>query len=196
MNIYYVYAYLRSSDNTPYYIGKGKGTRAYDSYHKVSVPKDKSKIVFLEMNLTNVGACALERRYIRWYGRKINNTGILRNITEGGEGNTGPRSEEWKSNHSKKIKGTKLTEEHIESIRHMDRSYMQTESYRKKMSNAKKGTPLAGQKTRDLYGYKIACPQGVFSSANEASKKLGISRPTITNWAKNKKNGFSIVADF
>ena len=142
MNIYYVYAYLRSSDNTPYYIGKGKGTRAYDSYHKVSVPKDKSKIVFLEMNLTNVGACALERRYIRWYGRKINNTGILRNITEGGDGNSGPRSEEWKSNHRKMMTGRTASKETKEKMSKFDKSYMKTEAYRKKMSEAKKKNKL------------------------------------------------------
>lgn len=87
---YYVYAYLRASNNTPYYIGKGFGKRAYSKQHKVSVPKDKTKIVFLETNLSDVGACALERRYIRWYGRKgIDPNGILHNISEGGEGATG-----------------------------------------------------------------------------------------------------------
>jgi hypothetical protein len=85
--MYYVYAYLRNN-GTPYYIGKGKGGRLKQKHTSVKVP-DSSKIAVLENNLSEIGALALERRMIRWYGRKDNGSGILRNLTDGGEGISG-----------------------------------------------------------------------------------------------------------
>jgi hypothetical protein len=87
---YYVYAYLREKDNTPYYIGKGKCRRAYTNIsHYVNLPKDKSRIIFYQIGLTENDAFKLEIAYIKLFGRKDLNTGILRNLTNGGEGASG-----------------------------------------------------------------------------------------------------------
>lgn len=100
MDIYsfYVYAYLRT-DGTPYYIGKGSSTRAYKkSKREIRKPKNIKNILIVENNLSEIGAFALERRLIRWYGRKDLKNGILRNKTAGGEGSCGVKRTEKHKN--------------------------------------------------------------------------------------------------
>lgn len=74
---HYVYAYY-DEQGQPYYIGKGKGNRAYSNDHKVKLPT-KDKIKFLKKNLTDEQACDLETQLIEKYGRKDIGTGILEN---------------------------------------------------------------------------------------------------------------------
>ena len=93
---FYTYAYLRV-DRTPYYIGKGKGRRLYEKHQKgISVPKDKSRIIYLKQNLTEEEAFKQEKYMIAVLGRKDLGTGILHNRTDGGEGSSGAvRTEEF-----------------------------------------------------------------------------------------------------
>jgi hypothetical protein len=82
--------YLRE-DSTPYYVGKGKNKR-YKEKHTVSIPS-LDRIVIVKDSLTDEEAIALEIELIKFYGRKDIKTGILRNLTDGGEGsNPGPET--------------------------------------------------------------------------------------------------------
>ena len=98
MNHFYTYAYLRKDDRTPYYVGKGRGKRAYDSSHNVKVPDDKGRIIFLKQNLTEEEAFNHEKYMIAVLGRKDLGTGILRNMTDGGEGPSNPSPEARRKN--------------------------------------------------------------------------------------------------
>ena len=155
--IFYVYAYLRV-DGTPYYIGKGKGNRSYKKgAEEIHVPDELSRIIMLEQHLSTVGALALERRYIEWYGRKDLGTGILRNRTPGGDGGPGSKkgcagrkqTDETKA----KLRAINLGKKHTEETKTLcglAASYARSDETKAKISAARKGIVFSEQHKENL----------------------------------------------
>jgi hypothetical protein len=113
---YYTYAYLRE-DRTPYYIGKGKGDRIYSTKRTYKPPKDKSRIIFLKQNLTEEEAFKHEIYMIAVFGRIDLGTGILHNLTDGGEGVSNRGTPEQRKEASRKGNASRTPEQRSESAR-------------------------------------------------------------------------------
>ena len=137
---YYTYAYLRE-DRTPYYIGKGKGNRAYRRRKTdIKPPKDKSRILILKQNLTEEESFKHEIYMIAVFGRKDLGTGILHNRTNGGEGASGAiMSDETRRKMSESGKVKIFSEEHRRKIGESNKRRIVSAETRKKMSEARKG---------------------------------------------------------
>jgi hypothetical protein len=86
----FVYAYIRAEDGSPYYVGiASKAYRPLDRGHNCPVPPDCRRIRILRAGLSKSAAAQWEQTYIARWGRKDKGTGILRNMTDGGDGTWG-----------------------------------------------------------------------------------------------------------
>jgi hypothetical protein len=90
-NCYYVYIHRRKDNNEVFYVGKGKGKRAYSTsgrnkYWRNVYNKAGRTVEIVEKELSEASAFLLEIELIKFY-RECNTT--LTNITDGGEGCSG-----------------------------------------------------------------------------------------------------------
>ena len=170
---FYTYAYLRE-DRTPYYIGKGSGRRINENKGRpCKKPKDKSRIIFLKQKLTEEEAFNHEKYMIDVFGRIDLGTGILHNKSDGGEGSSGAvRSEEVRSNHSKRMKGKLTGEKHpFYGKKHSEES-KRKQSEKMKGKREGKNNPMWGKtgENSPSYGKK-------FWNDGRGNNKLSVECP-------------------
>jgi len=130
---YYTYLWLRE-DGTPYYVGKGKGDRAF---RKGSPSVER---IILQEWPSESDAFAAEIFLIAFYGRKDNGTGILRNLSDGGEGPGGVIfTPEWRAKLSAAKRDVPKSPEHRARIAKGRTGKRHSASARAKMSAMKTG---------------------------------------------------------
>jgi hypothetical protein len=148
-----VYRHRRLDTYEVFYVGIGTPKRPYELWDRSKFwkrIKNKAGGVIIEVlaeNLTLKDAYDLEKLLISEYGRRDNNTGVLVNHTDGGDGSYNTVvSEETRRKISLINKGKKFTDQHkkriTESLKKAVRSEETLEKLRKGSTVFKKGHSL------------------------------------------------------
>lgn len=89
--VFYVYQHVKADNGEVFYVGKGMGRRAYDSYHRSKywkniVAKHGVNVEFVKVNITEPESLELEISTIE----KFRSQGLkIFNMTNGGDGTSG-----------------------------------------------------------------------------------------------------------
>lgn len=141
---YYIYMYIDPVSLEPFYVGKGKNSRWRLYKHenisnlglrrKIAKARRTSHEVIIDIvidELDESAAFIYERALIAVIGRRDLGTGPLFNLTNGGEGTTGPRLNFIPWN-----KGKTLSPEHLQKISDTLKGRIFSEEHRRKISES------------------------------------------------------------
>lgn len=172
----YVYRHIRLDKNEPFYIGISNSEtyeRAHtknhrnNMWHKI-VNKAQYRVDIIMDGLSYEEAKEKEAEFISLYGRINTNTGILCNMTDGGDGTVGyvfeeetrdkirqankgwQPTQEMRDKMSKSRKGRKFSEQHRESLSKACMGRYLSDVIKKKISESKTGVKLGGKLVLDL----------------------------------------------
>lgn len=184
--MFFVYAHYRADnpDTDPFYIGKGKNTRDLSKKRNRFWTNIANKHGFvakkLKENLNEQEAWDLEISLIAQYGKLIDNTGCLANITNGGEGASGTiHTIETKAKWSSAKKGKTWEEiygiEQAAAIREKRKTHkrIQSDEARLKMSESKQGekNPMYGRTITSEHSQKLSQAK-IGKPSNSKGKKF------------------------
>lgn len=178
----YLYRHIRLDTNEPFYIGVGgllTDDGFYRAYKKTNrsvfwkniVAKTSYKVEIMLNDISYEEAMQREKYFINLYGRRNINTGILVNLTDGGDGcNNMKHSEEIKKIQSQRVSGIshpnygKTTNDNTKEKIRLKLSGRTNKEHSLRMSNNKNSS----KKVVDTITGKV------FNSATEAAKQCGI----------------------
>lgn len=196
---YYTYTLINSIDSQPFYIGKGASSRMYQHKRDALNPSYNYRSVHMKIqNIINNGGevlyektCHLseeeafntEIELIGHLGRKDLGTGILCNLTDGGEGSCG---------RSKVL---------IEQIAEKNRGKKRSEKSKQYMSEVQKEM---AEKRRKKYNGKACSPKTSENMSNsrkgkewsEAAREVVRSKPTAKPVLAYKKDTNEFVGEY
>jgi group I intron endonuclease len=190
--MYYVYQHIRLDTNQIFYVGISRWNRQFKYkrasqrdkrnpvWKKIVTKTDFSyEIVFESQDLSLIKTKEIE--LISKYGKIIDGTGSLANITDGGEGTFGYKHTiENKLKHSVIMKGKKHTEETKEKMRKAQTGKHVPEEVGKKISLAKSGKANAYTHDNSPTPVLHIPTNQLFSSITQAALHFGLRRCTLS----------------
>lgn len=152
-NDFYVYIWKRPC-GAPFYVGKGSGKRETVEHRrnpifrnivaKIRARGEEPVVERIFDGITEREAFAHEIALVAKYGRKNNHTGILANLTDGGDGVSGwVASAETRARMSAANKGKVLSEDHRAKIGAANKGKAKSEDHRANLSAANIGKVLS-----------------------------------------------------
>lgn len=201
----YIYRHIRLDTNQPFYIGIGSDKsfkRAYDKkrpnpYWNNIVNNTEYEVEILLDELSWEEACKKEIEFISLYGRKNNNTGILSNMTDGGEGTKGRKvSDEYRqklslrnigNNYVANRKNYIVTDETKNKIS-ISNSGINNANYGKKKSKEEINKSILSKNCQSFYVLENGNIIDKFLSQTECAKKYNVQRTAINQCLKGKRN--------
>jgi group I intron endonuclease len=199
INIYYLYSHLNPVTKQPFYIGISSNLKRPYNFSernpiwKRYVKKHGNPIVeILYENLTKDEVYLLEQKLIKEYGRKsINPSGLLVNISEGGDG--GSKGVKWSYEQNKKrsesLKGKKHSQETKTLMRELKLGKQASDKTKQKMSEIKSGVKQPNiSKART--GLKQ--PQSFFDKKNKPVNQLSLNGELIQSFSSIKEANLSL----
>ena len=161
-NKFYVYGHYRADTDELFYIGKGHGNRAWEKklssgrseWWQRIVNKHGYTVKLLHEQLTEKDALKKERELIQTYGRQNISTGILINLTDGGEGGLNI-SDETRKKRSESVKKTTDGETYRKQLSERVKRQWDADPERKKKTSEAVKARLSSEEARQKLSTRV-----------------------------------------